>query len=258
MWAVACAGEQKHNSELSADRARAATAKAPASDIAAQTAAGMAMLAKWFKTSSGSTKADKALGDRLAVRARAAYRYAQVMYDRFGKPSTCSASVANNNCIGSSCGKAPNVLSPCQLYFNTKGPRQQLFTAAAALFSLTGERDFRTAADVYYDSTEAFLFLYNWNNVWPQGVTILASTDRGDPSGVKRTKAQYQALLKQGVDFWTKCISTGSNGNFCECARFATGFCCVHCPFSDAGRTAFMMRVGLASAQAHVCAALVL
>lgn len=82
----------------------AATAKAPAADIAAQTAAGLAMLAKFFKDSPNSSPADKKhLVPRLEARAKRAYEYATAMFERDGIDSTCSRSLAVSNCIGSHC-----------------------------------------------------------------------------------------------------------------------------------------------------------
>jgi hypothetical protein len=43
-------------------------------------------------------------------------------------------------------------VQPCELYFNIKTARQQLFSASAALFSLTGEKPFLEAANEYYDT----------------------------------------------------------------------------------------------------------
>lgn len=116
-------------------------------------------------------------------------------------------------------------LQPCELYYNPKPPDQQLFTAAASLFSLTGNAQFRAEADKLWDP-KAFLFFNNWNNVWSQGVTILASTDRPDPPGVAIAKQTYQAYLKAGVNLWVDCSLNGKNSNWCKCA-FAQCSCCA-------------------------------
>jgi hypothetical protein len=82
----------------------AADGNKPAADLAAQAAAGMAMLAKYFRSSKRSTAGDRALADRLEPRARAAYDYSQRMVTKFGSAkSTCSNSPANDNCIGVTC-----------------------------------------------------------------------------------------------------------------------------------------------------------
>jgi hypothetical protein len=198
--------------------ARAGNIWAPASDVAAQTAAGLAMLAHYFQQSPyGSQNDKKALVPRLTTRAQAAYAYAKFVYQRDGDKSTCSRSASNNLCIGAACKASMDALKvcsqrrraiaahsvcvrtcallsacklsadacrhaaphysvltsahceqPCQLYYNEKGPRQQLFSAAAALFVLTGSWSYRYDADGFYNTAEAFNFLYNWNNVYAQ------------------------------------------------------------------------------------------
>jgi hypothetical protein len=52
-------------------------------------------------------------------------------------------------------------MQPCQLYYNTKPPEQQLFNAAASLWSLTGEARYRKDLDAYYQPVNAFLFFNN-------------------------------------------------------------------------------------------------
>jgi hypothetical protein len=62
------------------------------------------MLAKFFMESPNSSKADKEkLAPRLRERAERAYEYAKAMFERNGPKSTCSRSLALNNCIGSNC-----------------------------------------------------------------------------------------------------------------------------------------------------------
>lgn len=64
------------------------------------------------------------------------------------------------------------VMQPCDLYLNQKAPTQHLFTAAAALYSLTGSPRYRNEADSWWPSPETFpeleMYLYNWNNVLAQ------------------------------------------------------------------------------------------
>lgn len=58
-------------------------------------------------------------------------------------------------------------MQTCELYLNRKAPEQHLFTAAAALYRLTGQQQYRTDADWLFDWSYGS-FLYNWNNVFPQ------------------------------------------------------------------------------------------
>jgi hypothetical protein len=58
-------------------------------------------------------------------------------------------------------------MQPCELYGNTKGPQQQLFSAAAALYLATGDASFYADAETFWDAS-AFLFFNNWNNVYAQ------------------------------------------------------------------------------------------
>jgi hypothetical protein len=106
-------------------------------------------------------------------------------------------------------------LQPCALYENSKNPRQQLFAAAAALHILTGDAHYRLDADSWFDSG-ANLFYSNWNNVWPQGLSILAGT--ADVPGVQRTQHDYIELLGKHVSQWAECSNSGSSGSMCKCA----------------------------------------
>jgi hypothetical protein len=54
------------------------------------------------------------------------------------------------------------LLQPCTLYDNTKPPEQQLFTAAAALWSLTGDMQYRIDADSFLKKSDVFVFFGNW------------------------------------------------------------------------------------------------
>ena len=111
-------------------------------------------------------------------------------------------------------------VQPCELYRNDKPAEQQVFAAAAALFALTGDAKYRATADrlIAAAGSSAFTFFNSWNNVWAQGVTILASTERQDPAGATRSKGRYREDLKQAVAYWTDCYERGSNGGFCKCA----------------------------------------
>ena len=151
---------------------------------------------------------------RLQSKAQRAYDYAVAMFARDGLDSSCTRSAANTQCIGGACSGEDSVRStlhsvcvgtlpcavtrpqsclitahglprcpgqnmrdgvqPCELYKNHKSPQQQLFTASAALFALTGLPAYRTAADSFWDPG-AYLFFSNWNNVWLQ-VRTPAST----------------------------------------------------------------------------------
>jgi hypothetical protein len=74
----------------------------PAADIAAQTAAALAMLAKLFRAyGTTSDKASGGFADRMAAKAAIAYVAAKDAYGRFGRLSTCALSSANTNCVGS-------------------------------------------------------------------------------------------------------------------------------------------------------------
>lgn len=109
-------------------------------------------------------------------------------------------------------------MQPCNLYYNPRSPLQHLFVAAAALFSLTGEAQFRVEADQWYDQAgeeETFLFFNSWNAVWAQGVQMLATADQADPNDILVSKQGYSERLKLGVSFWTDCSEDGSNGGFC-------------------------------------------
>jgi hypothetical protein len=84
----------------------------PAADIAAQTAAALAMLAKLFRTyGTTSDKASGGLADRMAATATAAFVAAKDAYERFGRLSTCALSSANTNCVGSCVAGANGVRS---------------------------------------------------------------------------------------------------------------------------------------------------
>lgn len=55
-------------------------------------------------------------------------------------------------------------MQTCTLYDNQKPPEQQMFVAAAAMYYITGNADYRTQADEYWDESW-YSFLFNWNNV---------------------------------------------------------------------------------------------
>jgi hypothetical protein len=111
-------------------------------------------------------------------------------------------------------------LQPCTLYNNPKDPQQQLFLAAAALYMLTEESNYRDEADYFFDPT-ASLFHTNWNNVYPLGVAILAGMDTvtGAPEAHRPT-AEYQRLLRRTVQQWSDCSNKGSSGKLCKYEPF--------------------------------------
>lgn len=112
-------------------------------------------------------------------------------------------------------------MQPCQLYFNRDPPQQQLFTAAAALFALTGDSEFRHDADTFWlapDSpdTDFNLLISNWNNVWLQGVSLLAMTSQSDPPGALRPQEEYRALMRMAALRWAACSSGEAATGFCK------------------------------------------
>lgn len=83
---------------------RAATGAAPAADVAAQTAAALALVSKHF--SSSTWQPDVAtLAPRLLRKAKAAYAYAKAAYTRDGAAASCTSSPAAKNCIGAACDR---------------------------------------------------------------------------------------------------------------------------------------------------------
>lgn len=59
----------------------------------------------------------------------------------------------------------------------------------------------------------------NWNNVWTQGITILATSTRDDAD-----KAMWQAQLTQAVKYWSDCYMDGTSvpkygWDFCQCVH---------------------------------------
>lgn len=117
------------------------------------------------------------------------------------------------------------VLQPCQLYLNEKPPTQYLFTAAAALYALTGKAYYRGDADVMWpkgtaETTVQRTFLYNWNNVLAQGTIILAA--QPDLPGMLRSRDFYRNYLRATAELWSRCSNDGeaiaNYYRFCECA----------------------------------------
>jgi hypothetical protein len=104
------------------------------------------------------------------------------------------------------------------LYTNMKGPRQQLFTAAAALYLLTNKPYFRTEADTLWDP-EFATYLYNWNNVPNLGLAILSLAP--DLPSAKVNRNYYRNQMRNAVGYWSACNSEGSaaakDGVFCKC-----------------------------------------
>ena len=83
----------------------AATGKAPAADIAAQTAAALALTSKYFAAS--EWQPDRVtLAPRLLRKAKLAYAHAKATYTQYGAEASCSLSAAAKNCIGAACDRA--------------------------------------------------------------------------------------------------------------------------------------------------------
>lgn len=72
----------------------------PAADVAAQLAAALAMSAKVSKEHNGG---DNGAADRWLILAVRAYKYAKQVSNMYGDASTCTASTAVDNCLGSGC-----------------------------------------------------------------------------------------------------------------------------------------------------------
>jgi hypothetical protein len=87
-----------HNQDL-----LAGTGTKPAADIAAQTAAALALIAKHFTGISSSGAVNIAeLVPELTAKAEIAYQYATAAYEKFGDSSSCSTSGASTNCVAAS------------------------------------------------------------------------------------------------------------------------------------------------------------
>jgi hypothetical protein len=87
-----------HNQDL-----LAGTGTKPAADIAAQTAAALALIAKHLTRISSSGAVDSAeLVPELTAKAEVAYQYATAAYEKFGDSSSCSTSGASTNCVAAS------------------------------------------------------------------------------------------------------------------------------------------------------------
>ena len=111
------------------------------------------------------------------------------------------------------------LLQPCILYKNDlKGPEQDLFTAAAALFQLTGDVEYRSDADTkWWDPTGGIdSVYYNWNNVWPLGVAVLASAPEPAAKPALSRKF-YRTKLADFVGRWATCSNEGKLGDECRC-----------------------------------------
>ena len=122
-------------------------------------------------------------------------------------------------------GAAPPV-QPCTLYGSGSGPQRHLFTAAAALFKLTGASAYRAAADEYWAASREEAqqaFLLNWDNVWGLGAAILAGAK--DVKGSANSQGYYKEYLATVVANWVECSEGGAAAGVCECApapaRFA-------------------------------------
>ena len=109
-------------------------------------------------------------------------------------------------------------VQPCRLYDNPKDARQHLFLAAAALYLVSGDYNFRREADFFFDDSTS-LFHTNWNNVSPLGVAILAGIDTpADVPEIHFSTADYQQLLRRSVQQWSDCSGKGSLGPLCRSA----------------------------------------
>ena len=113
------------------------------------------------------------------------------------------------------------LLQPCILYKNDlKGPEQDLFTAAAALFQLTGDVEYRNDADTkWWDPTGGIdSVYYNWNNVWQLGVAVLASAPEPAAKPALSRKF-YRTKLADFVGRWATCSNEGKLADECRCAH---------------------------------------
>jgi hypothetical protein len=64
----------------------------------------LALLAKFFKGSPGSSNSDRTvLAPKLETKAKRSYDAAVAMFNRFQDGSACSNSPASDNCIGAAC-----------------------------------------------------------------------------------------------------------------------------------------------------------
>jgi hypothetical protein len=76
----------------------------PAADVAAQAAAALALMSR--VALDYGTEADKqAARNTWIPKARRAYNYAKLMWQKHGDMSSCTNSAANGNCVGAGCTK---------------------------------------------------------------------------------------------------------------------------------------------------------
>lgn len=126
-WRLCCGPSGSHGRcfcHHNQQRMHAGDSANPSSDIAAQLAAGMGILAKWMEMSQYTSVEDKTiLVPRMVDRARNAYAYAKEMFARSttsfadgGTDTTCSGSAARKNCIGVACATDTS-LSVCSSSF---------------------------------------------------------------------------------------------------------------------------------------------
>eukprot|EP00892_Ulva_mutabilis_P000075 jgi/Ulvmu1/10068/UM006_0015.1 len=196
----------------------------PAADLAAMASAGLAMAAKTLTVH--GTAADKTAVRLYGTESVHAYEYATLMYERHGTNASCYWSAANNNCVGSGCTTVePDgdpVRSVCTLYRNEKDAPEFLFLAAAALYALTGNADYRADADTMFptgpQSVEQQTFLYNWNNIVTQGIVILSMEP--DVPAAANSRDFYRRFLRTSVSLWSQCSNEGeaiiNDYKFCE------------------------------------------
>lgn len=109
-------------------------------------------------------------------------------------------------------------MQPCTLYASTMGPQRHLFTAAAALFQLTGESKYRDDADsMYWNPKDIMLTkLINWDNPWMLGAAVMAGTK--EPKGAAVRNSEYLEAVADTVRNWSQCSNEGQSGDFCKCA----------------------------------------
>jgi hypothetical protein len=119
-------------------------------------------------------------------------------------------------------------LQPCELYANTKNAKQNLFAAAASLFLLTEDINYRIEADEFFDWSYGS-FLYNWNNVAQQGIVVLSASV--DAPNMNITRAMYRDMLRQTATNWAGCSLNGTatwKGNtYCKCVSHSVPFCTI-------------------------------
>lgn len=109
-------------------------------------------------------------------------------------------------------------MQPCVLYTNSKNAKENLFSAAAALFLLTQDPYYRIEADQFFEYTYGS-YLYNWNNVAQQGIIVLAASKA--PPNMNITQSMYKDMLRMTTSNWAGCSLNGTasykDNIFCKC-----------------------------------------